>query len=256
MQINLYLSLIPEALIASMLAPEEFGSYYATGTARKTRAQAMFFELDPAFRDPYFRIEEGLRRCAAHDAGSPNATTYISVYRALEHVRLGAIRKLYLVTKDGRTLGLDASATLPPATDGLHLYQEIAPVHPLVVSTLGPRAFYELIVQDPASMLQLPAICFAEMQLGELAADPGHGIVRDLPYGNVDHLRQCLLELRTKPVHTKMVDRVHPPEFAYRVTRGGIYAGNRSGLLYFPLPAGEQLRQQHYAWWRSAGMPR
>jgi hypothetical protein len=138
----------------------------------------------------------------------------------------------------------------------LHLYQEIAPVHPLVVSTLGPRAFYELIVLDPASLLQLPAICFAEMQLGELAADPEHGTVRDLPYANVDHLRQCLLELRTKPVHTKMVDRAHPPEFAYRVTKGGIYAGNRSGLLYFPLPDAEALRSDHYAWWRSAGMPR
>ncbi|MBP9034492.1 MAG: hypothetical protein KBG29_11400 [Pseudomonadales bacterium] len=255
MQINLYLSLIPEALIASMLAPEEFGSYYATGTAHKTRGQAMFLELDPGFRDAYFPVEEGLRRCAAHDAGSPNATTYISVYRVLEHVRLDAIRKLHLVTRDGRTLALEASAALPQETDVLHLYQEIAPVHPLVVSTLGPRAFYELIVRDPASLLRLPAICFAEMQLGELAADPEHGRVRDLPYANIDHLRQCLLELRTKAVHTKMVDRVHPPEFAYRVLENGIYAGNTSGLLYFPLPAVGELRERHYAWWRSAAMP-
>ena len=35
--IHLYLSLIPEALIASMLTPEEFGVYYAVGTANKSR---------------------------------------------------------------------------------------------------------------------------------------------------------------------------------------------------------------------------
>ena len=32
MDIYLYLSLIPEALIASMLPPEEFGTYLAVGT--------------------------------------------------------------------------------------------------------------------------------------------------------------------------------------------------------------------------------
>jgi hypothetical protein len=52
-----------------------------------------------------------------------------------------------------------------------------------------------------------------------------------------------------------MVDRVHPPEFAYRVLEGGIYAGNTSGLLYFPLPEVGELREKHYAWWRSAAMP-
>jgi hypothetical protein len=35
--VHLYLSMIPEALIASMLTPEEFGVYYALGTAKKSR---------------------------------------------------------------------------------------------------------------------------------------------------------------------------------------------------------------------------
>jgi len=34
MTIHLYLSLSPEALIASMLSPEDFGSYYALGSAK------------------------------------------------------------------------------------------------------------------------------------------------------------------------------------------------------------------------------
>ena len=49
-----------------------------------------------------------------------------------------AIKKLYLVTQDGRVLGIDAAESLPEGSVGLHLYQEIAPVHPQVVSTLRP----------------------------------------------------------------------------------------------------------------------
>ena len=172
MAVHLYLSLIPEALIASMLTPEEFGVYYAVGTTKKSRGQAIFFEIDPDFRHDYFDIEEGIRRCVPHEDGTPKRSIYISVYRALEHVSLKAVQKLYLVTQDGRTLGLEPSEGLPEETDGLHLYQEIAPVHPLVVSTLGPGEFYELIVKNPTSLLWLPAACFVELRLDELARDP------------------------------------------------------------------------------------
>jgi len=256
MSVHLYLSMIPEALIASMLTPEEFGVYYAVGSAKKSRGQAIFFELDPDFRHDYFRIEEGVKRCVPHEDGSPKSSIYISVYRVLEHVSLDAILKLYLVTKDGRSLGVDAAASLPEETDGLHLYQEIAPVHPLVVSTLGPAQFYELIVKNPTSLLSLPAICFADLRLGELAMDPERGEVQDLPYSDIGHLRQCLVDLsgKTKTVHTKMVNRIQPAEFQYRTIRSGIFVGNEQRLAYFPMPPQEALRSEHYRWWRSANV--
>ena len=254
MSVHLYLSMIPEALIASMLTPEEFGVYYAVGSSKKSRGQAIFFELDPDFRHDYFRIDEGVRRCVPHEDGTPKASIYISVYGVLEHVPLDVIRKLYLVTKDGRVLGLESSEDIPEEAEGLHLYQEIAPVHPLVVSSLGPRAFYELIVKSPTSLLSLPAICFAELRLGELAADPARGAVRDLPYSDIAHLRQCLIDLKTKTVHTKMVNRVQPASFPYRTVKSGVYVGNVDQCRYFPLPSQEELRAKHYRWWRSANM--
>jgi hypothetical protein len=254
MTVHLYLSLLPEALIASMLTPEEFGVYYALGSAKKSRGQAIFFEIDPDFRHDYFRVEEGIRRCVPHEDGSPKASIYISVYRVLEHISLDAILKLYLVTKDGRVLGLDSSPDFPEDEDKLHLYQEIAPVHPLIVSNLDPLEFYELIVKSPTSLLSLPAIAFVEMRLGELAESPERGALRDLPYSNVDHLRQCLVDLRTKRVHTKMVNRVEPASFSYRTIKSGLFVGNQEGLLFFPLPSQEELRAQHYRWWRSASM--
>ena len=42
----LYLSITPEALIASMLPPVEFGEYMATGTKKSNKGQMIFFEVD------------------------------------------------------------------------------------------------------------------------------------------------------------------------------------------------------------------
>ncbi len=254
MTIHLYLSMVPEALIASMLAPEEFGIYYAVGSEKKSRGQAIFFEIDPTYRHEDLPIEEGIQRCVPHEDGSPKRSVYISVYRALEKTSLDAIQQLHLVTQDGRVLGLDPSPTRPEDTAGLHLYQEIAPVHPLVVSTLGPTEFYNLIVHNPTSLLTLPAVCFAELRLGELADNPEYGSVGDLPYANIDHLRQCLVELRTKTVSTKMVDRIANAAFPYRTLKSGLFVGNKEKLLCFPLPSKDELRAKNYRWWRSANM--
>jgi hypothetical protein len=111
-----------------------------------------------------------------------------------------------------------------------------------------------LIVKTPTSLLSLPAVCFAELRLDELAEAPESGAVGDLPYSNIAHLRQCLFDLRTKTVSTKMVNRTEPASFPYRTIKSGIFVGNQEELRYFPLPSQEELRTKHYRWWRSANM--
>jgi hypothetical protein len=252
--VHLYLSLIPEALIASMLSPEEFGIYYAVGSKKKSSGQAIFFEVNPDFRSKYFRIQEGLARCVPHEDGTPKSSIYISVYRVLEHVPIAELGKLFIVTQDGRTLGLEHSEDIPMNEEGLHLYKEIAPVTPLVASRLNPVDYYDLIVRNPTSLVTLPAVAFVELRLGELAEDPELGQVGDLPYANMDHLREVLIDLKTKPVATKMVDRINPANFAYRTVKSGLYVGNESALRFYPMPSSETLRTEHYRWWRSANM--
>lgn len=254
MSVHLYLSLVPEALIASMLEPEEFGSYYAVGNKKKSSGQALFFEVDPDFRSKYFRINEGISRCIPHDDGTPKASIYISVYRVLEQVDISALGKLYLTTQDGRTIGLDAIGETPRLDDGLHLYKEIAPVTPLVASRLNPMEFFDLIVKNPTSLVTLPAIAYVELRLDQLAEDPEMGEVGDLPYSNMDHLREVLKDLKTKPVATKMVDRSSPANFAYRTVKNGFFVGNESAFSYYPMPSSEFLRENNYRWWRSANM--
>lgn len=254
MDCYMYLSLTPEALVLSMLPPEEFGVYYSTGTEKKTHERAMFFEVDPAFRHDELRIEEGLERCVPHEDGSPKRSIYVAVYRVLERVPLNALRSLHLFTQDGRGLELQPSTDIPEDGNGLHLYQEIAPVHPLVASAYGPREFYNLIVRNPVSLLSLPAVCFAELRLDELATDPAHGAVGDLPYENIDHLRLALADLQHKRTHTKMVNRIQPAQFPFRTIKNGIFVGNEHELLYFPMPSQEELRTNHYRWWRSVNL--
>jgi len=252
MTIHLYLSLTPEALIASMLPPEAFGTYYTVGTTKKQRGEAMFVELDPTFRHDFFRIDEALARCVAHEDGSPKRSVYIATYRVLEHVPIEVMRRLYLVTAYGESLELEPSFDYPKDDAGLHLYQEIAPVTPLVVSTAGPVDFYNFLIKDPGSMVHLPAIAFVELSLGQLAHDPEFGPVEDLPYANMYHLRECLVEIRTKRIHTKMVNRMEAVAFPYRTIKNGIFVGNSDRLVYFPLPPLEELRDKYYRWWRSA----
>jgi hypothetical protein len=251
---HLYLSVMPEALIASQLSPQSFGTYYATGSEKKSRSQAMFFDLDPNFRDPYFDVEAGYSRLVPHEDGSLKRSVYISIYRVLEHVGLKAIRTLYVTTQDGRTLGLDRAESIPGSTGEMHLYQEIAPVHPRVVSTLDPKRYFDFLVDPKQSMVTVPALCFAELSLGGLAEDPELGSAQGLPYSNIDHYRECLIELKTKAVSIKMVDRIHRTAFHYRTVRSGFYVGNADGLIFFPMPSEEHLRTQHHKWWRSAQM--
>ena len=254
METHFYLSLLPEALIVSMLSPEEFGSYYAVGSAKKSRGQAMFFEVDPSYRNPYFHTEEALKRCVPHEDGRPKASIYVSVYRVLEHIDPAALMDLHLTTQDGRTLALKASDNLPAGEDGLHLYQEIVPVSPLVVSRLDPVSFYDLIVKNPTSLISVPAITFTELQLGELASDPEMGMLNNLPYSNPDHLRQCLSDVKTKYVSTTLVDRTHSPVIPYRTIKHGFFVGNQDQLRHYTMPTAAALRAENYRWFRSARM--
>src|SRR5690554_5749721 len=97
----LYLSLTPESLVASMLAPADFGRYLAISPNRKTSWPAIFFELDAEPVLDAFGVREAFAKCVPHPDGTPRRSTYLSIYRVLERVPFTAFRSLYLTTKDG-----------------------------------------------------------------------------------------------------------------------------------------------------------
>ncbi|MFW6133524.1 MAG: hypothetical protein ACOC8F_06465 [Planctomycetota bacterium] len=254
MATHLYLSMIPEALIASMLPPEQFGTYLATGTQKRSRGQAMFFELPEDFSSEHFDIPTGQRACTPHPDGTPKRSVYLAVYRVLERVPVSALGSLWLVTQDGRPLELTRGEMSESFKGRFHLYQEVCPVHPRVVSTMDPREFAAFIT-DPARHVSVPRICFCELGLGELGEDPDHGEVHDLPYPNIEHLRDCLRQLRnSEQKATKTVDRIQPQQFPYRCVQNGFFVSDPESLGYYPFPTAEQFETTYYDWWRSANV--
>jgi len=253
MSVYLYFSMIPEALIASMLSPLEFGTYLAVGTKKRTRGQAMFFSLRGLDKTP-FNIRDLESRCAPHPNGEPKRSLYLSVYRVLERIPLDSIGNLFMATPDGRVLELEPSEEEPRHFRPYNLYQEICPVHPRIVSTLDPIRFTRYIT-DPGNPLHVPKICFVDLRLGELASDPENGSSNDLPYRAINHLRDCLVELRDNPGKgTKTVDRIHPQAFPYQTVASGVYLGSGKELLFYPFPSVEELQSTYYEWWRSASI--
>ena len=250
----MYFSLIPEALIVSMLPPEQFGQYYATGHKYKSKGQAIFFEVDPAFRNEFFDIDDGLKRCVPHPDGAPKNSVYISIYRVLEHIPTNALGKLYLSTAYGHTLGLERGPIAPREAPTLHMFQDLAPVNSLVVSAQDPVSYYQGVTSKPAKFIRFPALCFVELGLGALASDPANGPVGDLPDSFMHHLREALMELEPNSKQSKLVHRVHSLEFPYRMIKSGFYIGNGDDLAFYPMPSHEALRREHNSWWRSANL--
>ena len=253
MKTYLYFSTMPEALVASMLPPKEFGQYLAVGTKKRARGQAMFFDLAPDFESDAFDLSSVPKRCVPHPDGRPKHSVYLAIYRVLERLPLDALRSLWLVTPDGRVLELKPSSSLPSSFPcKYHLYKEICPVHPLIVSTLPPDRFCRFIT-DPSRPIYVPRLCFVDLDLGGLADDPQNGEAANLPYREIDHLRDCLLELDDEK-HTKTVDRIHGTEFPARCVKSGFFVGGGDEVLYYPFPSREELETTYYEWWRSANV--
>jgi hypothetical protein len=253
MNARLYLNLIPESLVASALEPGEYGSYMAVGLHAKTRGQAIFFDVDAdAAGAAGFAVGEAFERCRRESAGAPKHSIYLSIYRVLEQLPVAALGRLYLTTDDGRVLGLDRGEFEPEQSREYHLYQEFIPVKPRVVSRLNPPDFCRHVT-TPGGAISLPRLVFAELALRGLAADPASARVEDLPYPNLDHLRDCILQLVGQPQkQTKLVIRHLHQELLYRTVRNGFFVGDRSDFAYYPLPSREILERDHREWLRSA----
>jgi len=244
----LYLSMIPESLVASMLPPEEFGRYLAVGTRKQSRGQAMFFDLTGPFQSNCFDFEAVAQRCVAHAGGQPKHSLYLGIYRVMERVPIEAVNGLWLVTPQARVLELKRGPMPAEFHGKYHLYQELCPVHPLIASSLTPPDFCRFIT-DPSQAVYVPRICFAELELAELAEDPRRGRAGNLPYPQFDHLRNCFVGLEDDTgKHTKTVDRIHPHEFPYRCVKSGFFLGDQEEMLYFPFPSREELESKYYFW--------
>jgi len=250
---HIYLSATPEALIASMLPPLEFGEYLSTGTKKQNRGQAIFFEVDLAQIESLIDMESLNKRCVPHPDGKPKNSVYLSVYRVLEKIPLAALMSLYLTSDNGYTLELKKHSydSAKKTKSQLHLYQELLPVNPLVASDLMPSAFLKRLT-DGTIPIELPKLFFVDMKLGGLATNPLKGSTEYLPYINVGHLRDCL-EVLTGDYekHMKTVLRIFSGSILYRTIESGFYIGSKDELYFYPFPTMAELEDTNYEFYRS-----
>lgn len=237
-----------EALVASQLPPTEFGVYLATGLRRQNDSEDIFAEIDPeALMGSGFDLERARRETKAHADGAPKRSRYISVYRVLEHLPLESFKHLYLTTRDGRVLELPQSGDFLKRGTGEHLYLELCPTTPMVVSRLHAAEFAKHVT-DLSNPVSLPRVMFADLKLNLT----GNQLDPTLPYPHPEHIIDCLNELKSKDKKMKVVSR-HPrvPGF-YRTIDRGFYVGEGDNLLFYPFPTLEELETLHHVWWRSA----
>jgi len=249
----IYLSSVPEALIASMLPPREFGDYMATGTKKRNVSQAIFFEVDINMISDLIDMEYINRRCVRKPDGSPKSSVYLSTYRVLELIPLKALKNLYVTTETGVVLEL-TKAEYDKASEtrnALHLYQELCPVSPRVASSYTPSEFLTSLT-DGSSPVNLPKLFFSDLKLGELATNPMSGSAEQLPYRNVGHLRDCLEVLKTEDSkHMKTVQRMFSGSLLYRTINKGFYVGDKNEILFYPFPSMAELEDRNYDFFRA-----
>ncbi|HVN56918.1 MAG TPA: hypothetical protein VMT63_01350 [Bacteroidales bacterium] len=249
----IYLSVIPEALIASMLPPKEFGDYMATGTKKRNVSQAIFFEIDLELIKDKIDMEYVNRRCVRKADGSPKSSVYLSTYRVLEMIPLKALKNLYVTTETGVVLELKKTSydkSVEPKNH-LHLYQELCPVSPRVATKYTPSEFVTSLT-DGTSHVNVPRLFFADLKLGELATNPGSGSAELLPYRNVGHLRDCLEILKNdNDKAMKTVQRVFSGTLLYRTIGKGFYVGDKNEVVHYPFPSMAELEEQNYDFFRA-----
>jgi hypothetical protein len=248
----IYLCITPEALIGSMLPPVEFGEYLATGTKKRNRGQAIYFEVDFEQVKNLIDLEYLDRRCVRKEDGSPKHTVYLSVYKVLETIPLKALKNLYLATEHGIVLELKPTPydNSKEAGKSIHLYQELCPVTPQIVSKYTPASFVKVLT-DGSLQIQLPKLFFVDLKLGELATNPIKGSAEFLPYPNIGHLRDCLDTLRDEDKMMKTVVRFYNSSLFYRSIESGFYVGDKNDMIYYRYPSMSEFEDINFEFFRS-----
>jgi hypothetical protein len=174
----------------------------------------------------------------------------------LEHVDLKALKQLYLVTPNGKALGVAAQPYTAVNEPGLvRIYQEITPLSNLVASTLDQREFGKYITTGNKSK-GAPKICFTqyEFNVAEFFERNRNreNMYSPIPENNPARLYEYLVELKSHPdKRTKTISlSTTLIEASYGLIRHGFWFASGEELLFFPMPSRHELENKHYDWWK------
>lgn len=254
---HLYMIVFPiNALVASQLEPDKFGEHYTMGSAKHFSGKVIFAELDINFRNDYFEIDKYLDLTVPHWDGSPKKTKFISSYKVLEHVELGAIKTLFLCTRNGKVLPIKPAEYTAHNEPGLiRVFQEIAPLQTLVATTKDQRDFGKFITSETKSK-GAPKMCFTQIDFNIsnfIMANKNKDIFQiDLPEVNPYRFYDVINELKNKPEKTTKTISLGSllKEISYKFLRHGFWFAAGDELKFFPMPSETELENKYFYWWK------
>jgi hypothetical protein len=255
---HLYLTLFPtRSLVASQLEPEPFARHYQVGSTRYYEGKLIFAEVDASYRHEFFRIDAAFSELKPHEDGRPKATKTIAAYRVLEHVAASAIKRIYLSTSSGHTLGLDPAPPAEEDTSGtLRVYLEICPMNMLVLSHLTPVGFGRYIV-DPDNPKGAPKLFFTQVQLDideflrRYHLNPFVGA--PVPGLHPSKLRTAAMEMKAQPNKPVKGISLHTPlqELPYRRLLQGYWLVSATEAVHYPMPPLDDVERKNFAFFRA-----
>ena len=256
-QKQLYMIVFPiNALVASQLEPEQCGEHYTMSSAKHFSGKVIFAEVDINFRNPYFDIDRYLELTVPHEDGSPKRTKFISSYKVLENVDLSAIQKLFLVTTNGKVLGIESAEYTAVNQPGLiRIYQELCPLENLVASNKDQREFGKFITTQTKSK-GAPKICFTQVDFNIdnfLESNKNREIFHiDLPNVNPYRFYDCIIELKDNPQKLNKTISLGSVlrDISFKFLRHGFWFAAGDELKFFPMPSVSELENKYYYWWK------
>jgi hypothetical protein len=251
-KIHYYLTVFPnELLVASMLNPEQFGFYLATSIKTGFHEQLMFVQLKGEFGQD-FDWAYAREVTVPHENGDPKNSVYLSVYRVLERTPLDQLGTLYMTTPDGRTMGLEQSAFPETCRKApFYVYQDLCPVHPLVISSLPVKEFGEYMVSEQFK-ISLPALCYCDLDVMSAQEEEETGHIGKLYDHKYKHLQRCIEAVTVRGKKTKIMERTFAGRFTFQSVKTGFAFVKKGEKVWYAMPSREDLMNNHYDWARSA----
>jgi hypothetical protein len=224
----------------------------STGRKNGSYEKIIFIEIEGG-KGSYFDWKHAKENCVRHEDGEPKHSLWMSVYRTLEHVPLEAMKEMYLVTNDGRTLKVEPRQYQDDTQGRSYwMYQELCPVNPLVVSTYPPNVFSEHMTYKDVKVA-VPKIAFADLKVIDLNNLEDTGNVGKTYDTNLQHLRDCINSVTGDEVKkVKNVERARTESFGYQTIDRGIYIGEGKNVVEYRLPSIDEIRMNHFDWGKSA----
>jgi hypothetical protein len=254
---HLYQILYPnQALIASHLNPQDFARHYLVGSVRHYTGKLVFAEINPAFRHPYFKIDEALADMKPHEDGTPKRTKFISSYRVLEHMSFDAIETLYLANSEAQVLELKPGVYNKKHEAGyLRTYAEIAPLSMLVLSPLAMNEFGASITA-PGNAKGSPKLFYTQIELNISefleTFETNPFAQAPFPFLHPSKLRDAILDMQAKPEKdTKGLSLFCPlDQISFKKIRHGFMFSDGSHSKFFEMPSLHDIEANNFKFWQ------